>query len=285
MQKSGVIKAGSHEADSDAIAEIKGHVEDIRRRSTISKYANKQPPAESRRKREVWKCIDDLFEHSERAQPSKIANIGASVADSTALVLSAATGNAMISLIVIPVSELIVLAKNFYDSRTASKLRKKDLADLESIRKDTVSGLANKSESAEMEKETNKLFSDIKQKSKEGMVTALGSRLEGFGGSVSALALGLTAFRPALDWASGMIDYLVLAQPIQPPGYPAPLISSTIKLITGGVAYVAGSFIASNLVDSAYNGLRRNYYTWTREPGKEELKERAAELLKKISKG
>ncbi|MCX6777184.1 MAG: hypothetical protein NTY73_04435 [Candidatus Micrarchaeota archaeon] len=166
-----------------------------------------------------------------------------------------------------------------------SKLRKNDLSRLESMKQDIISGLKNnKSQSGEIEKlvdETNKLFSDIKHKSKEGLVTAMGSRLEGVAGSASALVLGLTVFKPFLDGASSLIDSFVLMQPIQPQPYPAALISYATKLIVGGISYIIGSSIASYIWDAAYNNLRSDSLTWKRGLEKDELKERAENLLKK----
>ncbi|MCX6775958.1 MAG: hypothetical protein NT130_03870 [Candidatus Micrarchaeota archaeon] len=297
MQKSGVIKTGpsSEKTDSEGTQGMKGDVEGMQRKKAISeifrrKRANKQPPAELPKKERIEECIENLFRHSERAQPSKNVNIGASVADSTALVLSAITGNPLIGLIVIPASETIALAKNWYDTNTASKLRKNDLSRLESMKENIISRLKdNKSESDEIEKlvdETKKLFSDIEHKSKEGLATVLGSRLEGFAGSASALALGLTVLKPVSDWVSGMIDSFVLTQPIQPQPYPAPLISYATNLIVKGVAYAVASYSISHIYNTAYNEVRRNSFTWKRELGleKDQLKERAGKLLEKIAK-
>lgn len=287
MQNSGITKTGpsSEKTDSEAIQGIKKDLEGmqkdlkgIQRKNAISKYANKQSSAKLQE--EVDECkkrIDKLFRHSEIAQPSKRVNIGASIADSTALLLSASTGNPL-SLIVIPFSEIIALLKNQYDKNRASKLRKDDLSRLESMKQDIISRLkTNKHESRELVDETNKLFSDIEHKSKEDLATALRSRLEGFAGSASALLLGLAVSKPASD----IIDTLVLAQPIQPQPYPAALISYATKLIVGGISYVVGSSIASYMLDAAYN--KRRSSTSKRESEKNQLQERAEKLLKKIA--
>ncbi|MCX6777183.1 MAG: hypothetical protein NTY73_04430 [Candidatus Micrarchaeota archaeon] len=88
MQKSGIVETGpnSEKTDSEATPRIKNDLEGTRRRITISdifqrKRANKQPPAELPTKKKFKDGIDDIFEHSEKAQPSKPINVGAGVAD------------------------------------------------------------------------------------------------------------------------------------------------------------------------------------------------------------
>lgn len=236
-------------------------------------------------KKEFDDCIENLFKYSERTQPNKKVNIAASVADSTALVLSAAMSYSWICFIVIPVSEVIAFTKNFYDTHTASQLRKNYLSQLRSIKAGIIHKLkTNKVENAETKKsidETNKLFSEIEQKSKAGLRTTLSYRLQGFACSIIALALGLTILKPVVDWVSGMIDGLVLAQPIQPQPYPAHLIANTIKLVLGMISYITCVYLILDVWE--YNNLRRKTSTLKREQEKQQLKEKVGELLKKLS--
>jgi hypothetical protein len=302
MQNTGTIKTGviktSEETDTEDTQGIKRDLRDMRHRQVISEIflrtrANRQPPPELPREGELDGCIDTLFERSKKDQPSKRVNIGASIADSTALVFSMSKSNFLIGLIGIPASEIITLWKNRHDIDTASKLRKNELSRLESMEDDIISRLSsmhadrtNKAEKKgmkELSKETTKLFSDITHKSKEGLTTALGSRLEGFAGSASALFLGLTALKPVSDWVSGQIDSFVLTQQIQPQPYPAALIFYTANLIVKGLIYAGSSFAASYMWDAAYDTLHKNSAIWKRELEKKQLKERAGKLLEKIA--
>ena len=300
MQNTGAIKGDSTKTpeEFEDTQGIKRDLRGIQHRHSISqiflrKRTNPQPPAELPSKEELNERIDNIFKHSEKTQPSKKVNIGASVADSTSILLSSQASNGLIGLIGISASEIIAFMKNGYDRDAASKLRKYDLSKLESMEYDMLSNLQSirvkKSEKGkvkeveELIKETAKLFSDIEHKSKESLITALGSRVEGFAGSASALFLGLTVLKPAVDWVSSQIDLFAHLQPFQPPSYSPEFVFSILDFAAKGIMYVGASYTASYLWDLGYNELVRNRSAWKREFNRSQLKERAEELLDKIA--
>ena len=301
MQNSGIIKTGSIKTSEESGEDTQGITRDLRgmqHRHSISqiflrKRTNKQQPEELPKKEELDGHIDNVFEHSKKTQPSKRLNIADSVAQSTAAVMSVAKGNVLIGIIGIPASEIITHWRNRHDRDTASKLRENDLSKIESIEYVMLSNLSwardktkDRDEIKEIDeliKESVKFFSDVKKKSKEGLVTALGSRLEGFAGSATSLLLGLTILKPASDIVSGYIDSFWLTQQIQPQPYPEALLFYITNLAVKVAAFAGASYGISYVYDVAYNEFRRNFSTYKREYKKEQLKEKGGELLDRIA--
>jgi|GEM_PF-4208758 len=239
---------------------------------------------------ELKEHINKLFSLSEQSQPSKMVNAGAGVADSASLLLAANRGNVLFGAGAV-LSELIAWAKN-KDTKPFSDARKEELRELERCKSIinsklkgqlSTAGEERKNEIKKLMKETEKLFSDIEKESKKGMASASGSRLEGFVGSIGALA-SLPLYKPYADMVSNYIEGFIRSQPYQPPSFhPEPIIEF-IRFASWATSYLIASAFLTYGVDWVYDRISRESSLQSREERKQELQERAEKLLERVSK-
>lgn len=284
------------EVETPKIPEVKTpEVEEVKKlheKSLISRIIRRQKPVDVPlpTKEEIKEKIDRIFSLSELSQPSKILNAGAGVADSTSLLLAANRGNVLFGA-GIAISELVAWAKNRSDTKAFSDARKIELSELDSYKSAIASKLKHELSTAEGErkdeikkliKETKKLFSDIKKESKKGMASAFGSRVEGFAGSIGAL-VSLPYYKPYADMVSNYLEGFIRSQPYQPPSFNPDPIIETIHLVSWVASYVVVSGFLSYGVDWIYEKVSGRSPE-RRMERKQELQERAEELLNKVSK-
>lgn len=299
MQKGGIPK-GLEETHSQESSGIERDLRGIYERNLISSIFRRQrdvQPAHVRlpTKEELAEHIDNIFSYSEDSQPSRTLNAGVGVADSTSILLAAYTRNVLFGGVAIA-SELVAFAKN-RGTKVYSEAVEEELSELKSHKDNMLSVLKNelsktkkdeKKDIKELIKRTNKLFSDIESRSKEGLTTAFGSRLEGIAGSALAIPVSmhpLSPYKQFIDGASSWADGFIHSFPIQIPPYTELLAVAAdigIKLI----AFVAASSLLTYGVDRGAdwlsNLIHRNSSFETREGKREELKDRAGKLLDEI---
>jgi hypothetical protein len=291
MQKSGVAKDEAHSQAPQIESELRRAGLKTRIADIIRKRKTREAPDISTLKEEeINPHIDRLFIFSESAQPSRGLNTGAGIADSASLFLMRFNHPAaVLGLVGAVASEGISLLKNYTDTRHYSELRRSEREYLKEYESKLLSALKYKlshtkndeqrNKIKELMRETDKLFSEIEKKSKEGLATALGSRLEGFIGSGAALILTyIPPLKMLVDWTSDYITNFMRAQPVQI-NPDAALIDIGVRV--GYLAFV--SILTTSAVSAAYELHREsNKSLASRKEERMRLDDRMEELLKRI---
>jgi len=241
-------------------------------------------------KEELAEHIDSIFSYSEDSQPSRTLNAGVGVVDSTSILFAAYTRNVLFGGVAIA-SELVAFARN-RGKKVYSEAVEEELSELKSYKHSMLSILKNElsnpkrdeKEIKELIKRTNKLFSDIESRSKGGLTTALGSRLEGIAGSALAIPVSmhpLSPYKQFIDGASSWVDGFIHSFPVQIPPY-TELLAAAADIGIRVATFVVASSLLTYGVDWLSNLIHRNSSFETREGKREELKDRAGKLLDEI---
>ncbi len=297
MHKAGITKSSEefHQESSGIERDIRGLHERtlssaitgaLRRRQKVE-HEVKLPTKE-----ELQQSIDSLFRFSDEAQPSNKLNAAAGIADSASLYLILHQPTAIAGAIGLAASESISVAKNYANTRHYSKLGKSESRFLKDSKSKLISALELKRSHAgsvqekeikNLMKETNELFSEIERRSKEGLNTALGSRLEAFASSGAAFIINNFPYSPIKALIDGTSDYftsLARVQPIQFPPYNPPLAIIDIAVRAGWLVGMS-SFI--ELLVYEYKKYRSEIHQLvSRDDVKEDLMSRAGLLLDQI---
>jgi hypothetical protein len=184
-------------------------------------------------------------------------------------------------------SEIIATIKNDKDTGHYSELKKSEKKYLKGCKSQIVSALKSKlldagnerqkKEIKKLIKETKELFPEIEKRSKQGLNTELGSRLEAFIGSSAALVWNnFYPFKTAVDVTSDLFTSFVR---VLLPYSPDPALID-IAVRTGW--FIAVSALATIIADEIHRALPKPIIN--RDYAKDELKGRVNRLFEKIQK-